>query len=174
MRFLPWFTEEYTSPLPPAELLRLVQATTAPSLNEGVPHESHETATFQGWVKPTGTFRFSRLRRSDGRHGRRSSDMTVVEGKATDLAGGSRLKLLYRPALLALFSLGFWLVFLSVAVAASLIAWLRNQPNDFASWGPAGLFVGTILFFTVLFWWEVSQARTLLTNLLHLQPTGPA
>lgn len=88
-------------------------------------------------------------------------------------ADGSRLQLLYRPALSKLLMLGFWLVLAGTLVLVSLIGWLRGQ-SEYAFWGPTGIFFTIVTLFTLSFWWEVRKSRLLLVALLSLARVIPA
>lgn len=95
-------TETWHSLLAPAEVLhRLTQATVPTNAASGRP--PHEPAQLlQGWVIAD-SFRISLLSQ-----GQRQQSSVVVEGKVVaDNAGGSQLRLLYRPLLMHLFVLGF-------------------------------------------------------------------
>ena len=92
----------------------------------------------------------------------------MVEGKVVaDNAGGSQLRLLYRPLLMHLFVLGFWLIFLGTLALAALLEWLRG-PEPFLSWQTVAVpwvIYGLVVF---LFWRSARQSRQQLVALLDL------
>jgi hypothetical protein len=169
MQLLPWFREEFYSLLPPAELLRRMQAVTAPTPTSDAPI-TRPGAIFQGWVKAD-SFRIGRISK---RTNRQNSPFTAIEGTVVATATGSRLRLLHRPVLFALVALGFWLTFVGTFVLVSLLMWLRGQSGEYASWGPATVFVAIIAAFVALFWWDVYSSHQLLVPLLLLKRVSPA
>jgi hypothetical protein len=163
-------TQELRLPLPPTEVLQRVQQATTASTACGAPLSHNSAALFQGWIK-TNSFRISLLTGKSGRHHQLS---VVVEGEvvANDM-GGSQLRLLYRPLLMQLFVLGFWLIFGGTAVLVSLLEWLHGPQASF-SWGPAGVFCAFYGLAVLSFWWDARRSRRQLIPLLCLgQPDTP-
>jgi hypothetical protein len=161
MRFFPALTEEFTSPLPPAELLRRLQA------------QVQQGRAFTGIVAAS-SFTISRVAEY------RNSMLPRIRGAvAAGPAGGSRLRLQHslHPAVLAFAAL--WLGGVGSVVAAMGLAlgqatFRADQPA--LTWPdliPVGMFVLGLLLFTVPFWVEVQQSRPRLIELLLLVPVPP-
>lgn len=166
MRFFPALTEEFTSPLPPPELLRRLR------------DDMQTGRAFTGTAGPTG-FTISRV------IDYRNSMLPRIEGwVVAGAAGGSRLRLQHR---LTTFTLVFGVVWLLVVgsvvlgmlpLLAEVVRagrWREISGPDFI---PVGMLLFGILLLTVPFWLEVRQSRPRLIELLHLQavplaaPTG--
>ena len=157
MRFYPSLTEEFTSPLPPAELLRRVQT----------------ARDFRGDIGATG-FTLSRV------VDYRNSMLPRIEGwVAAGAAGGSRLRLRHSlPPLVLVFG-AVWLFFVGSVVAAMLP--LLTKAVAAGQWRellgpeliPLGMLGFGVLLLTVPFWVEVRQSRPQLVELLHLHATAP-
>lgn len=161
-------TEVWHSPLAPPEVLRRVQRVTASDTALGGAQFRESAPLFQGWLKAD-SFRISLL--SQGKNGRKQSSV-VLEGKvlATD-AGGSRLRLLYRPLLMQLFMLGFWLIFWGTGTLVSLLEWLRGPASSFA-WQAVAVpcvIYGLTVF---LFWRGSHRSRRRLIALLDLSQSA--
>ena len=160
-------TEVWHSPLAPAEVLQRVQQATAPSIAFSGPPPRGPALLFQGWIKAD-SFRISLF--LPGKSQREQSSV-VVEGDvvAAEAGDGSRLCLHYRPLLLQLFILGFWLIFWGTGTLVSLLEWLRGSEPSFA-WQsvavPCGIYGLTIFFF----WRGGRRSRRYLISLLDLEP----
>ncbi|GAB3637356.1 hypothetical protein GCM10027422_29460 [Hymenobacter arcticus] len=161
MRFFPALTEDFTSPLPPAELLRQVQ------------NSVQQKREFSGSI--TGNqFTISRV------IDYRNSMLPRIRGEvAARPTGGSYLRLAHslHPFTLAFGAL--WLGGVGSVVAAMgqglLQGSLRANVGSLA-WPdliPVGMFAVGLLLFTLPFWAEVRQSRPRLVALLHLQPRPP-
>ena len=161
-------TEVWHSSLAPAEVLQRVQQTTAPSTAFGGSPARGPALLFQGWVKAD-SFRISSF--SPGKSQREQSSV-VVEGEVAAVAEGSRLRLLYRPLLVQLIMLGFWLIFWGTGTLVSLLEWLRGQAASFA-WQAVAVpcvIYGLTVF---LFWRGSRRSRRRLIALLDLsQPAA--
>lgn len=174
MRFFPRLTEEFHSPLPPAELLRLVQANTAPPLTWHGMWAGQPTAHFRGRVGGEG-FDISRII-----SGRNSMLPRIEAWVSAGRTGGSQLRLRHS---LPPFTLGFaavWLLGVGSVAVAALGAGLTGQgkaglegPFGVAL-APLGMLAFGLLLFTVPFWLEVAKSRPLLLTLLQLELAGPA
>jgi hypothetical protein len=160
MRFFPSLTEEFTSPLPPAELLHLVQETVQLKRDfTGTVTNNHFT------ISRVIDYRNSMLPRLEG---------WVAAGPG----GGSRLRLQHQ---LHPFTLAFGAVWLGI-VGSLVVAmgWALLQGSFRANVGrldwpdliPVGMLAFGVLLLTVPFWAEVRQSRPRLVALLHLQ-AGP-
>jgi len=156
-------TEDWHSPLAPAEALQRVQQVTAPSTAFGGSQPHEPALLFQGWIKAE-SFRIGLL--SPGKN-RRGQSSVVVEGAILAAKGGSRLRLLYRPLLIQLFALGFWLIFFGTGILVALLEWLRGPAPSFAWQSIAAPLViyGLVVFF---FWQGARRNRRLLVPLLDL------
>lgn len=157
MRFFPALTEEFTSPLPPAELLRRVQASV------------QQQRDFTGTVQAD---RFLISRVIDYRN----SMLPRIEGWVTAaLGGGSRLRLHHRLAVFTLIFGAVWLLLVGGVALATLPALvqagLAEQWTDVfgPSLIPLGMLAFGVLLLTVPFWLEVRQSRPRLLALLQLQ-----
>ncbi|MGI4832700.1 MAG: hypothetical protein ACRYFK_04485 [Janthinobacterium lividum] len=162
MRFLPYFSEEFTSPLSPAELLRCVHDTV------------QAKREFRGTVSAAG-FAISRV------IDYRNSMLPRITGRvAAGLAGGSRLYLTHELHPFALVIGGVWLLGVGSVVVGlvPLLAkelwagrWRELTGPDFI---PLGMLAFGVLLLTVPFWLEVRQSRPRLLALLRLQAAAPA
>jgi hypothetical protein len=157
MRFFPTLTEEFTSLLPPAELLRRLQA------------QVQQARAFTGTVAAS-SFTISRVAEY------RNSMLPRIRGAvAAGPAGGSRLRL--HPAVLAFAALwlgGVGSVVAAMGLALAQATFRADQPA--LTWPdliPVGMFVLGLLLFTVPFWVEVRQSRPRLIELLLLVPVPP-
>ncbi|MBF9221263.1 hypothetical protein [Hymenobacter ruricola] len=160
MRFFPALTEVFTSPLPPAELLRRVQDSV------------QQARAFTGRVAAQ-EFTISRV------IDYRNSMLPRIKGEvAAGPAGGSRVRLQHslHPAVLAFAAL--WLGVVGSVVAAMGLALAHGdfRTDVEGPVGPAlipvGMLVVGLLLFTVPFWAEVRQSRPLLIELLQLAPVA--
>ena len=162
MRFFPYLSEEFTSPLPPAELLRLVQA------------KVQAARIFRGTVGPA-SFTISRVIRY------RNSMLPRIEGRvAAGPAGGGRLRLQHS---LHPFALVFGVVWLYIVgrITVSILPML-SQALAAGQWRallgpdliPLGMLAFGVLLLTLPFWAEVRQSRPRLIKLLQLYPAAPA
>lgn len=157
MRFFPALPEEFTSPLPPAELLRRVQ--------EAVLLRRDFTGTVTD-----NQFTISRIINY------RNSMLPRIEGWVTaGPGGGSYLRLRHQlhPFVLAFGAL--WLGGVGSVIGSMGLAMLRGsfQANvGHLTWPdliPLGMFAVGALLFTVPFWAEVRQSRPRLIELLRLE-----
>ncbi|WP_223649425.1 hypothetical protein [Hymenobacter psoromatis] len=159
MRLYSSLTEEFTSPLPPAELLRRVRDSV------------QQRRDFTGRVGTTG-FAVEQIINY------RNSFLPRIEGwVAVGLAGGSRLRLRHRLSPFVLVFGVLWLgVVGSVAAAMGLDLVQGNFRTNLGEFGwpaliPVGMLLVGLLLFTVPFWAEVRQSRPLLVAQLQLQAT---
>lgn len=157
MRVFPLLTEVFTSPLPPAELLRRVA--------EAVGAERG----FSGKVQAS-KFTISRV------IDYRNSMLPRIDGYVTaDPAGGSRLWLQHRLSVFTLVFGVIWLGGVGSVVLGLGLALLRGEiqvtadSNIWPSLIPVGMLVFGLLLFTVPFWAEVRKSRPQLVALLQLQ-----
>lgn len=162
MRLFPYLSEEFTSPLSPAELLHCVHDTV------------QAKREFTGTVSGAG-FTISRV------IDYRNSMLPRIEGRvATGPAGGSRLHLSHslHPFTLAIGAV--WLLGVGSFVASMVPPlvnvlragrWRELTGPDFI---PLGMLAFGVLLLTVPFWLEVRQSRPRLLALLHLQAAAPA
>ena len=157
MRLFPALTEEFISPLPPAEMLRRVQ------------NSVQQTKAFTGSVA-VNEFTINRV------IDYRNSMLPRINGQVTaGSAGGSRLRLQHslHPFLLAFAAL--WLGGVGSVVLTMSLAWAQGGFRIGAKGltGPDLIPVGMLglglLLFTVPFWLEVRQSRPLLIELLQLE-----
>lgn len=160
MRLFPALTEEFTSPLPPAELLRRVQ------------HSVQQTHAFTGSVAAA-DFTISRV------IDYRNSMLPRINGQVMARpAGGGHLRLRHslHPFVLAFGAL--WLGVVGSVVAAMALAWAQGgfrtdvQGSFWPSLIPVGMLAVGLLLFTVPFWLEVRRSRPLLMELLQLTPVA--
>jgi len=161
MRWFPDLLEEFTSPLPPAELLRRVQASVQP------------TGDFAGKVTAT---QFSIRRVIAYRNGmlpRITGEVSAGPG------GGSRLRLRHR---LPLFTRWFAVVWLGavgsvvVMLGAMLVISFFRPAVEGPGWPallPMAMLAFGLALFTVPFWAEVRQSRPRLMALLQLVSVAP-
>jgi len=158
-------TEVWHSPLAPAEVLRRVQQATTPSTAFGSSPARGPALLFQGWLKAD-SFRISLF--APGKRQREQSSVVVEGGVAAAEAGGSQLRLLYRPLLVQLLMLGFWLIFWGTGTLVTLLEWLRGPAASFA-WQAVAV-PGAIYGLTVFFFWRGSRrSRRCLIALLDLE-----
>lgn len=160
MRFFSALTEDFTSPLPPAELLRHVQTSV------------QQEREFSGSVAGN-QFTISRV--IDYRNSmlpRISSE--VVAGPL----GGSRLRLRHQlhPFVLAFGAV--WLGIVGSVVGGMGLALVQDsfrvvgEGPVWPSLIPVGMLVVGLLLFTVPFWAEARQSRPRLIELLRLAPAA--
>jgi hypothetical protein len=141
-----------------------VQQVTTASTAFGELPSHNPAALFQGWIK-TNSFRISLL---TGKSARRNQLSVVVAGEVVaDDMGGSQLRLLYRPLLMQLSVLGFWLILGGTLVLVSLLEWLHGPQASF-SWGPTGAFCAFHGLAVLSFWWDARRSRRQLIPLLCL------
>lgn len=162
MRLVPSLTEEFTSPLPPAELLHRVRDAV------------QARRDFTGTVSAAG-FTISRV------IDYRNSMLPRIEGwVVAHPAGGSRLRLQHRLATFTLVFGAVWLLGVGSLVLGMLPLlakvvwagrWREISGPDFI---PVGMLVFGLLLLTVPFWLEVRQSRPRLLALLNLQAASPA
>lgn len=162
MRIFPSLTEEFTSPLSPAELLHRVRDAV------------QAKRAFTGTVSAAG-FLISRV------IDYRNSMLPRIEGwVVADPAGGSRLRLRHRLATFTLVFGAVWLLGVGSVVAAMLpllaeaVRTGRWRELDGPAFIPVGMLVFGVLLLTVPFWLEVRQSRPRLPALLSLQAASPA
>jgi len=158
MRFFPALTEYFTSPLPPAELLRRLQDSV------------QQAREFSGSVAGN-QFTISRV------IDYRNSMLPRISGEVSaGLTQGSRLRLRHQLHPLVLAFAALWLSIVGSVVAG--LGWALVQ-GSFRAVGkgsvwpsliPVGMFVVGVLLFTVPFWAEVRQSRPRLIELLRLEP----
>ena len=161
MRFFPALTEEFTSPLPPAELLRHVQASV-----QQAREFSGRVAGSQFTISRVIDYRNSMLPRISGE---------VFAGPM----GGSRLRLRHQlhPFVLAFGAM--WLGIVGSVVGGmglTLVQGAFRTVGEGSVWPsliPVGMLVVGLLLFTVPFWAEVLQSRPRLIELLRLAPVAP-
>ena len=161
MRVFPFLAEDFTSPLPPAELLRCV-------------HDAVQAKReFRGTVGESG---FTIRRVGDNR----SMPPRITGRVAAGPVGGSRLHLTHALHPFTLVFSAVWLLGaggLAVGVAPILINGFRAvgwrelaSPNCI----PLGMLAFGVLLLLGSFWLEVHQSRPRLLALLHLQAAAPA
>lgn len=161
MRFFPALTEDFTSPLPPAELLRHVQASV-----QQAREFSGSVAGNQFTISRVIDYRNSMLPRISGE---------VVTGPL----GGSRLRLLHQLHPLVLAFGAVWLGIVGSVVGGMGLALVQGsfrtvgEGSVWPSLIPVGMLVVGLLLFTLPFWAEVRQSRPRLIELLRLAPTAP-
>ncbi|GAB3636151.1 hypothetical protein GCM10027422_17410 [Hymenobacter arcticus] len=171
-------TEDWRSPLAPAEVLLRVQQVTAPSFALGRPVPREPAPLFQGWTK-TDSFRISLFHEFSsglfvGVRRRRNQTSVVVDGQVmAHSAGGSQLQLRYRPLLVQLLILGFWLFFGSTLVLVSLLEYLRGPQASF-SWWPTGVVCAFYGLAVLSFWKDTRRSwRRLVPSLSLVPPDAP-
>ena len=165
--------EELHSPLPPAEVVQRMQQATIASTASDWPTRRGMAPLFQGWVKAD-SFRISAFLKD---YNQRRQSSVVVEGEvvAEDI-DSSRLRLLYRPLLMQLFVLGFWLIFWGTLALASLLEWLRG-PDPAPSFPWQSVAVPCVIYgLTIFFFWRGARKnRQQLVSLLELgRPDAPS
>jgi hypothetical protein len=160
MRVFPLLTEVFTSPLPPAELLRRVAEATGPQ------------GEFSGKVQANG-FTISRV------IDYRNSMLPRIDGHVSPgPAGSSRLWLQHRLSVFTLVFGVIWLGGVGSVVLGMGLALLQGElqvtadSNIWPSLIPVGMLAFGLLLFTVPFWLEVRKSRPQLVALLQLQE-GP-
>ena len=176
MPFFPDLTEQFHSPLAPAEALAALRVQVAPPVARSWAAWAAEAFTgplqaFRGQVGADGfalqrviNYRNDLLPRITGR---------VVPGPA---GVGSTVTLRHQ---LAPFVRGFailWLGVVSCVALATAPAWWQSRVFDPAALIPLGMLAFGVAFFTGPFWLEVRQSRPLLLALLRLEalpPPGP-
>lgn len=163
MRFIPWFTEEFRSPLPPAELLAQVQQATVPPLGWRDLFKKQPDLPFRGRVNAKG-FEISRVIT-----GRNSMLPQITGWVEPDHTVGSRLRLRHRLHPLVLGLAVLWLCFVSMSGLGVSSFWLLVKHFDPAFLLPLGVLLVGLVLFSVPFWLEVRKSRPLLIDLLRLE-----
>lgn len=167
-RLFPALTEEFYSPLAPAELLGRVQgllaAPTVWTWRNAFKTET-PTAPFRGAVQGSG---FTMQRIIDYRN----SMLPRISGAVRPAPGrpGSVLELKHQLHPFVLAFAAVWLMGVGSAALATLGAGIGGGGLDWPSLIPVGMLVVGLALFTVPFWLEVGKSRPLLIDRLALHP----
>lgn len=168
MPIFPWLTEEFYSPLAPAEVLRRVQGQTQAAPTWRSFFRRRASAAFQGTV---GADSFTLKRTPKHRNDMRPQIAGWVEPALA--SHGSRVRLRHRLAPSTLVFAAVWLSFVCLGVLIVSTAWLDTGKFEPGFLIPFAMLAFGLIFFTVPFWLEVDNSRTLLVELLQLELVAP-
>lgn len=168
MRIFPSLTEEFYSPLAPAEILLRVQNQTAATPAWRGLFKDNPRATFQGTISPA-SFTLKRVitYRNDLRPQITGWVRPALSGR------GSLVRLRHRLDSLTLAFAAVWLTGVCFGVVLVSTAWVNTGQLEPGFLIPYGMLAFGLLFFTIPFWLEVDESRPLLLELLQLAPVTP-
>ncbi|WP_460621707.1 hypothetical protein [Hymenobacter tenuis] len=170
MRFLPWVTEEFRSPLSPVEIQERLQANLAPSLYTGniwrSPFAEQQSSFFRGTASQN-TFTIQRVIYY------KTPSLPRIIGWMTPQPDnlGSSIHVRHRMPYFSLAFAAFW----HTSLLVSLLIGLNNGSLYGASvLGPLFMLVCGLAIIIIPFWFEVGKSRPELIKLLQLEEAGTA
>lgn len=156
MRFFPWFTEHYYSPLLPHELLQQLRSDVELTQSIGL-WKSKTGGNFKGYFRPDG-FSIQPLATV-----MRTPPLVLV-GRVSPTISGSQLQLRYR---LGWDTLVFWLLWEGMTGMLLVLLLVRHSGDLLI---PFMFFAAGFGFTLLPFWLEATHSRPLLVKLLQLEP----
>lgn len=164
LRYLkPFSTEQFGSRLPPAEVLRRVQASLAP------PPGSQAAAVAGDHAKPfkgtVGLAAFELRRVIDYRN----DMLPLISGTVASAGRGSAVQLRHQLHPLVLVFGALWLLIVGGVAASIAQLWWSSGKFDQNYLIPFGMFFFGVILLLVPFWLEVRKSRALLQQLLELE-----
>ncbi|WP_303312514.1 hypothetical protein [Hymenobacter sp. BT730] len=164
MRFVPWVTEQFYTPLSPEELLQRLQENTAPRLTWFKIFSFKPLKPFLGTVE-INSFDIQRVIRY------KNSWLPQIKGKIEphQSNGGSLVLLRHHLHYSVLVFCIIWQAVVGFSVVSSIGNLLTTGKLNQELLSTLGMFAFGLILFTVPFWLEVQQSRPMLIKLLKLE-----